>query len=209
MENGKRFLIKIGEWFFRHRDFTPIPFWLFLFAATFVWRDSRSQLICPLIGLCLIIAGEWLRMLSIKYARSITRTRSGKTGEWLIREGPFRYTRNPIYIGNGLIGLGLSLTSGFFGVAFIFFFLFIAQYIPIIAWEEYVLEEKFGDNYRQYRKEVPCWVGKSRIDSTPSSTDVEVYGFRKIFKSERYTIVAILVIGLLMQISGIVRIELF
>ncbi len=197
--------VKAGEWFFRNRDWTPVPFWLILFITTFIWKDRQTQINFLIPGYSLILFGELVRMACIKRARSITRTRSGKTGERLIREGLFRFSRNPIYVGNGLIGLGLTFLSSFFLAPIIFFFLFFMQYSLVIAYEESVLEGKFGEEYRKYKKFVPRWIGVSKLEKQPETPDLDIYGFGKILKSERHTFLSILVIAFLLQLSSIIN----
>lgn len=71
----------------------------------------------------------------------------------LIKTGPFRYTRNPIYIGliMVLIGYGLALQSYFTFLALIpiFYFWNAAEK------EEQLLEKHFKEEYIKYKKEVP------------------------------------------------------
>ena len=193
--------MRLGEWFFRNRDWTPVPFWLILFAATFIWRETQSHLLFKLSGCVLIIIGELVRMACIKRARSITRTRSGKTGDRVIQEGMFRISRNPIYIGNGLIGIGLTILSGFYLAPIIFFILFMVQYSLVIAYEENILEDRFGDEYRRYKKSVPRWIGITKLQKKPDPPDLEIYRLQKILKSELHTLISIIVIGFLMQLS--------
>jgi len=71
----------------------------------------------------------------------------------LITNGPFAYSRNPIYLGSFLllIGFSLSLRSAFF-------FLPIIQMIYFnrkIKIEEKLLLKKFGKEYGEYKKRVP------------------------------------------------------
>jgi len=75
----------------------------------------------------------------------------------LITSGPFRYTRNPIYVGNCLqhIGVALLLNNGWA----------VALTAPLMAYldrvvtrEEAYLEERFGEEFRDYSTEVSRWV---------------------------------------------------
>jgi len=123
----------------------------------------------------------------------------------LIKEGMFRFSRNPIYVGNGLIGLGLTMLTSFAAAPIIFFFLFMIQYTLVIAYEESVLEGKFGGEYREYKKLVPKWVGISKLKKQPYPPDLEIYGSFKILKSERHTLISIILISLLMQLSYFIK----
>lgn len=71
----------------------------------------------------------------------------------LVKHGPFKYTRNPIYVGlvMGMIGYSLALQSwfGFLTLIPILYFNYAAQK------EEEILEKHFGHEYLKYKKEVP------------------------------------------------------
>ena len=152
------------------------------------------------MGILLIVVGEAIRMFSIRWGRSITRTRSRKTGGRLIKAGLFRFSRNPIYIGNGLIGLGLSFLSGIVWAPIVFAVLFFVQYIPIIRFEEAVLIGEYGDEYLEYKNLVPRWIGITKLSKEDSGNNFEVYPLRKILKSEMYTFASILTVGILMSL---------
>src|SRR6266702_2738536 len=72
--------------------------------------------------------------------------------------GPYRWTRNPMYLGMALIYAGLAI--GFDGpIAFALLpLVLIAIQTQVIAREERYLETKFGDDYRRYKAEVRRWL---------------------------------------------------
>ena len=76
----------------------------------------------------------------------------------LVITGPYRYVRNPIYIGALLIQLGYILwfASGIMIIYFLFFVL--AFHILIVFIEEPVLKNAFGTAYEEYSKIVPRWI---------------------------------------------------
>jgi protein-S-isoprenylcysteine O-methyltransferase Ste14 len=78
----------------------------------------------------------------------------------LVSEGPFRYTRNPGYLGMAIAYKGLALTLGRFGPL-----LCLPGAVAVMEWgvigrEERYLERKFGPAYRAYRAAVPRWLWK-------------------------------------------------
>ncbi|MBL7192313.1 isoprenylcysteine carboxylmethyltransferase family protein [bacterium] len=200
-------LVKIGKFFFRHRGVTPVPFWILLFAYSFFHGD-KFYLFDIFLGILLIAAGESIRMFSVKYARSITRIRSQKTGGHLITAGPFRFSRNPIYIGNGLIGAGLTMLSGIPAALPVFAALFLIQYIPIVYFEEAVLAREYGKEYHHYKNSVPRWIGITKLNNIEKLSTGEVYSLQKILKSEIYTILALVIIGSLMMLHNYVSLGL-
>lgn len=76
---------------------------------------------------------------------------------YLLTLGPYRFTRNPMYLGGLAIWFGWA---AFYGSAAVFvgFVLLAALFNAVVTpWEERVCEEEFGDVYRRYRSEVPRW----------------------------------------------------
>jgi protein-S-isoprenylcysteine O-methyltransferase Ste14 len=76
----------------------------------------------------------------------------------IVETGPYRFTRNPIYLSMmlGLIGLAIALNSLWLLLTLIPFALVIRY--GVIAREEAYLERKFGDVYSRYRARVRRWL---------------------------------------------------
>jgi protein-S-isoprenylcysteine O-methyltransferase Ste14 len=76
----------------------------------------------------------------------------------IVDTGPYRFTRNPIYLGMvlGLIGLAIALNSLWLLLTLVPFAVVIRY--GVIAREEAYLERKFGDVYRRYRARVRRWL---------------------------------------------------
>ena len=76
----------------------------------------------------------------------------------IVDRGPYRLTRNPIYLGMvlGLIGLAIALNSLWLLLTLVPFALVIRY--GVVAREEAYLERKFGDDYRRYRARVRRWL---------------------------------------------------
>ena len=75
----------------------------------------------------------------------------------IVGSGPYRFTRNPIYLGMflGLIGLTIALDNLWLLVMLVPFAIVIRY--GVVAREEAYLERKFGDVYRGYRSRVRRW----------------------------------------------------
>lgn len=73
----------------------------------------------------------------------------------LTTAGPYRFTRNPFYLANFLIDLGLCLVIGRLWLTALFLVLWAIAYRGTIAREEARLAELFGDEYQCYRSRVP------------------------------------------------------
>ncbi|WFU16428.1 isoprenylcysteine carboxylmethyltransferase family protein [Bradyrhizobium sp. CB3481] len=76
----------------------------------------------------------------------------------IVDTGPYRFTRNPIYLGMvlGLIGLAIAVNSLWLLMMLVPFALVI--HYGVITREEVYLERRFGDVYRRYRAQVRRWL---------------------------------------------------
>jgi protein-S-isoprenylcysteine O-methyltransferase Ste14 len=76
----------------------------------------------------------------------------------IVEGGPYRFTRNPIYVGmfGGLIGLGIAFDNPWLLLMLVPFALVIRY--GVVAREEAYLERKFGEAYRSYRRRVRRWL---------------------------------------------------
>ena len=76
----------------------------------------------------------------------------------IVESGPYRFTRNPIYLGmfGGLIGLGIAFDNLWLPLMLVPFALVIRY--GVVAREEAYLERKFGETYRGYCQRVRRWL---------------------------------------------------
>jgi protein-S-isoprenylcysteine O-methyltransferase Ste14 len=102
-----------------------------------------------------LLLGGWAARLFRKHETTI---KPGHVSNQLLSEGPYRFTRNPIYLGMvlGLIGVALLLggTTPWL-ILPVFIWLIARNVIPV---EEAMLDERFGQEYRDYRARVRRWI---------------------------------------------------
>lgn len=124
--------------------------WTLLFAAIYFSADPTRENF--FVGLVFVIAGQLFRFWA---AGCIGRYRGEVVGaQKLVTWGPYALARNPLYIANGLIGLGWGIMSGLAGML-IFAVTFTILYIMIIIpREEEFLRGKFGIEYAAYCRDV-------------------------------------------------------
>ena len=106
--NGPMPAVKLGKNLFKYRDYTPLP----LLGVMFLVHDP--SVLSATAGTVLVLLGECLRIYSVAFIGTVSRTRSGSLGASLVREGPFKWTRNPLYLGNFIIVLGFACFVGVF-----------------------------------------------------------------------------------------------
>ncbi|MEW5964384.1 MAG: isoprenylcysteine carboxylmethyltransferase family protein [Pseudomonadota bacterium] len=76
----------------------------------------------------------------------------------LVTGGPFRFRRNPIYIGDALILLGLAeMTKNLWMAILVPVFMGLVTWLAILP-EERHLEARFGDRWRAYRDSTRRWI---------------------------------------------------
>ncbi|MBE0618925.1 MAG: S-isoprenylcysteine methyltransferase [Proteobacteria bacterium] len=156
------FLVSCGNWFFRYRDYVfPLVFVALAVLARPAFLLGNRYLDCAVdaLGLLVALSGQFLRaaVIGLAYIR-----RGGKNKQIyasaLVQDGFFRHSRNPLYLGNGLVLLGLMLIHGspVFLLAGGAFYLF--AYVAITAAEERFLYGRFGAEYLEYMRAVPRYV---------------------------------------------------
>ena len=167
---------------FKYRDYTPIPL---IFLSFIV---AKPNVISATLGTLLVIFGEFIRLYSVAFIGSISRTRKDSLGGKLVNTGPFKIVRNPLYVGNFFIVTGLSIYTSSASLVFLATALFCFQYYFIVQYEESLLEKKFGSEYAQYLQDVPAWI-PSKL---PKLEEFEwPDSFTGAIKSERRTLTAI------------------
>lgn len=157
-------MIRIGNFFFRYRNFL----FLFLYLALFIpspalfseqWFGPYYYLWPIIIGLTVTVSGQLIRGATIGLAYIIRGGKEGKVyAEDLVTSGIFNHCRNPLYVGNILMlcGVGILSNSLLYIILFIPFFLFVYQ--AIVLAEENYLRGKFGEQYNRYCNTVNRWV---------------------------------------------------
>lgn len=156
-------MVRIGNFFFKHRNWVFIFFYGALFIPSWpLFPPSAfgtSYYIWPVsIGLFITCLGQMIRGLTIGLAYIIRGGKDGKPyAEGLVTEGIFRHCRNPLYVGNilMLLGVGILANSLLYVAVMIPFFLFIYQ--AIVLAEENFLRGKYGAAFDEYCKQVNRW----------------------------------------------------
>jgi protein-S-isoprenylcysteine O-methyltransferase Ste14 len=110
------------------------------------------------LGFALIAAGAGMTLWSAAWFRKNKTTIDprGNPG-YLAREGLYRFSRNPMYLGMLIVLLGVSLALGdwiSFLAPLVFMWIVTARFI---RHEEQALLACFGDDYRQYQGRVRRW----------------------------------------------------
>lgn len=143
-----------------------------LFVLPFLWFARPTGRLLA-VGLGLGVAGAALRAWAAGFIRK---------DERLAVTGPYAFTRNPLYLGSFLIGLGVTVAGGRLAFVAIFVAFFAWAYGETVRKEAALLEERFGDAYRHYAACVPLF----RPRPTPYRAPPDERLSAASFSGERY-----------------------
>ncbi len=119
----------------------------FLFAAIFLFF-ARPEVATLIIGGVVAVVGLLIRAWASGHIRK---------NQTLAISGPYSYTRNPLYLGSFILGVGFTIASGVWWLALGFIALFLGIYLPVMRVEAKELTQIFGDEYQEYAKKVPLF----------------------------------------------------
>ncbi|HTU35048.1 MAG TPA: isoprenylcysteine carboxylmethyltransferase family protein [Candidatus Acidoferrum sp.] len=114
--------------------FVVLYFWL----AHPTWKSLA-------LGEIFIVPGLLVRALASGHV---------KKNEALATTGPYAYTRNPLYLGSLLIGIGFAIAARSWRIGIVLVVMFFAIYVPVILSEEAFLREQFPE-FDDYTRRVP------------------------------------------------------
>ncbi len=158
-----------GNWLFRRRSYLPLfILGLFMLAMHRYTHPGNSEWIETLWeGCCLLVSffGLGIRIFTIGYTPKNTSGRNTKkqVAAELNTTGAYSMVRNPLYLGNFFMGLGVSLFAVFWWLTLIYVLIFWLYYERIIFAEETFLTEKFGQAYIQWATKTPVIVPNFRL----------------------------------------------
>jgi protein-S-isoprenylcysteine O-methyltransferase Ste14 len=116
----------------------------FVFAVLYIWLARPSAHFLAL-GAILILPGLLIRASASGHVRK---------NEALATSGPYGYTRNPLYLGSLLMGVGFAVAARSWWVGVVLVVMLFAIYLPVIRDEEVFLRQKFPE-FEEYERRVP------------------------------------------------------
>ena len=152
---------------------------------------SRTSVIA---GIPFIILGEIMRTWASGYI---------KKNEELSQSGPYAITRNPLYVGNFLIGAGFSIMTGRVSLISFYLALFIYIYKLTIQNEEKFLSAKFKETFSRYKERVSVFFPFKILSSGSASnenTDSH-FSWQLVMKHREYNTWLGIIAGLIILIA--------
>ncbi len=121
---------------------------VWLLVLPFLWLSRPTPLLVAL-GALAAVAGLLVRGWA---AGVIEKERELATG------GPYAHTRNPLYLGSFLLGLGVAAAGGHWAWPALFLAFYAVAYGRTMAAEERLLAERFAERYRAWADGVPAFL---------------------------------------------------
>ncbi len=141
------------------------PVWFFLSIIVMIglhfWLPVKQLLFPPLTYLGMVAIATGIGMVlfcAYLFRQKDTTIKPFQESSYLVKEGIFNYSRNPIYLGMITVLIGLWILEGSLTPLFI---------IPVFTWliqelfikqEEKMLLDKFGESYQEYKATVRRWI---------------------------------------------------
>jgi protein-S-isoprenylcysteine O-methyltransferase Ste14 len=126
-------------------SFFPLAHWL-----EFPWKY---------FGIVLIILGFILTVRSfILFRRLGTQSHPGVKATVFVNKGPYRYTRNPMYLGLVIMLLALAILLGSISPLLVIPIMIWILHVKFILREEKWMESWFGESYLEYKKKTRRWL---------------------------------------------------
>ena len=174
---------EVAKRLFKYRSYTPLPFLVLMIIF------AKPVVLSLIFGFVIAIIGELIRFWGVSWAGSETRTTSGVGGSNLIISGPFAYVRNPLYVGNMMLYLGVGIMSWA-----------LFPYLQAAAFIFFAIQYYF----KKYCENVPRFFPRIIPYKNPGIEQPE-FNSKKGFRSERRTLQAFASIFLIVIIIWILQ----
>lgn len=132
-----------GTWIQRWR--VPLGF---LFAALFI-LFARPRAATLVTGAAVSLVGILLRAWASGHIRK---------NDALAVSGPYAYTRNPLYLGSFVLGIGFTIGAGRWWLGIVFAAFFLGIYLPVMRVESATMSQLFGETFEAYAGAVPLFL---------------------------------------------------
>jgi protein-S-isoprenylcysteine O-methyltransferase Ste14 len=194
----------LGHWLFRWRSYLPLAtvallFWgLAYFDYPFGshFLDQIWEVLC--LGVSFL--GLIVRSLTIGWAASRTsgRNTARQVAESLNTTGMYSIVRNPLYLGNFLMVLGVVAFLRIWWIPLIYMLLFALYYERIIFAEEMFLRRKFGRNYLDWASKTPAFFPRFSQWKAPGLP----FAWKKVLRREYHGVIAIVAGMFVLEVLG-------
>lgn len=150
-------MVKLGNFLFRYRNGLFPVFYALLFVPS--PAIFSNYIVAITTGFLIALTGQVIRAINAGEAYIARSGRNRKVyADGLVTDGIFKHCRNPLYIGNILLLLGLGIIANSLLFVLLMVPLFAFFYQAIVRAEEDYLKGKFGAAYEAYCQDVRRWI---------------------------------------------------
>ena len=202
-------LVSTGYWLFRWRSYFPIILVLIFIPAMidYGYVDGSREITTNWSIFCLIVGliGLFFRILVVGHTPVNTSGRNTREqiADVLNTTGWYSVVRHPLYLGNYMMGLGVSLFPFEWWLPVFYSFSFAIYYERIMLAEEDFLSDKFGDDFEKWSKETPSFFPKFSKWDGP----VLEFSLKNIFRREYSSFFALILCFTMLDLIGNVLVE--
>lgn len=205
----KKSLAAQGAWLFRYRGTLPIiilivalPVFLMteLNPERFPLKGTRLEFPYEMLCLAVSLLGLFVRAFTVGYTPANTSGRNvdGQLADRLNITGLYSVVRNPLYLGNFLMWLGIGMLTMNLWFIVAFCLMYWLYYERIIYTEEEFLTGKFGAAYTGWADRTPCFFPRLKGYVRPSLA----FSWKKVIKKEKNGLLALFLIFTLFDSLG-------
>ena len=126
------------------------------------WTGGWVSPVAIVAGIAILSGVLVLLDAFIRFARADGTPAPTNPTAHLVVVGPYRYVRNPMYLAVLTIILGQALLFGSWGTLLYAGVVLVAVVLFVLGYEQPALELEYGDEYREYRRNVRGWVPRVR-----------------------------------------------
>ena len=198
-----------GNWLFKYRGILPLIVFLlglFIFLRNesnpshWMVEGTDYEIFYEITCLLVSLAGFFIRVYTVGYTPPNTsgRNTERQVADVLNTKGIYSIMRNPLYVGNFFMWLGIAMLTGNLWFIIAFILLYFLYYERIIFTEERFLISKFGDDYLK-------WAAKTPIafpNFSNFSKNDHAFNWRKVLRQEKNGFAAVFLIFCLFEVLG-------
>jgi protein-S-isoprenylcysteine O-methyltransferase Ste14 len=198
-----------GKKLFRWRSYIPLFFLVVLVSGLPYFQyplgshflDQAWKVIC----LCVSFTGLAVRAMTIGATPNRTSGRNTKeqVADRLNTTGMYSIIRNPLYLGNFLMVLGVMISIRVWWVLLIYILFFTLYYERIIFAEEMYLRRKFGSEYMNWASKTPAFVPRFSQWKAPEV----LFSWKKVLRREYHGVLAVVLAQFSIEVAGSYRVE--
>ncbi len=198
-----------GNWLFRWRSYLPLVLLVlvlvvmeeFNYLGNSMTLDIMWEVFCVLVS----SVGLVVRAFTIGYAPRGTsgRNTAGQMAEVLNTTGIYSIVRHPLYLGNFIMWLGLSLFPHLWWLTVIYVLAFWLYYERIMYAEEQFLRGKFGEQYDAWAEKTPPFIPNVKLWRPPGLP----FSFRNVLRREYNGFFAMIVTFFMLEVRGDLAVE--